>query len=151
MRGPFLPLYGSGAIMMLVISMPFQNNTILVCLSGCVGALTILMTEWLHKPVEKVVLSLPETWLSGIALFLTAVVFADFALSFKAALDLRDVLIKMEKAKEEMLSVVEREHLSGLRDIFQRRLLRSHPTMTSRQFREALEELKKRAEEWKRK
>ena len=26
MRGPFLPLYGSGAIMMLVVSMPFQEN-----------------------------------------------------------------------------------------------------------------------------
>ncbi len=26
MRGPFLPLYGSGAIMMLVASSPFQSN-----------------------------------------------------------------------------------------------------------------------------
>ena len=25
-RGPFLPLYGSGAIMMLVVSAPFQHN-----------------------------------------------------------------------------------------------------------------------------
>ena len=38
MRGPFLPLYGSGGIMMLVVSAPFQGNTVLVYLAGCVGA-----------------------------------------------------------------------------------------------------------------
>ena len=38
MRGPFLPLYGSGAIMMLVVSMPFQDNILMVYAAGCVGA-----------------------------------------------------------------------------------------------------------------
>ena len=38
MRGPFLPLYGSGAIMMLVVSMPFQDNLVLVYIAGCIGA-----------------------------------------------------------------------------------------------------------------
>ena len=94
-RGPFLPLYGSGAIMMLVVSMPFQDNLVLVYIAGCIGAtvleyvtgvtmealfkvrywdysknkfnfqghiclgaslawggLTILMTEFIHKPIE---------------------------------------------------------------------------------------------------
>lgn len=37
-RGPFLPLYGSGAIMMLVVSMPFQDNLVLVYIAGCIGA-----------------------------------------------------------------------------------------------------------------
>ena len=32
MRGPFLPLYGSGAIMMLVVSMPFQDHLLLTFL-----------------------------------------------------------------------------------------------------------------------
>ena len=41
MRGPFLPLYGSGAIMMLVVSMPFQSNILLTYIAGCIGA-TIL-------------------------------------------------------------------------------------------------------------
>lgn len=41
MRGPFLPIYGAGAIMMLVVSMPFQDNLLLTYLAGCVGA-TIL-------------------------------------------------------------------------------------------------------------
>ena len=38
MRGPFLPLYGSGAIMMLIVSMPFQDNVILTYLAGVAGA-----------------------------------------------------------------------------------------------------------------
>ena len=37
-RGPFLPLYGSGAIMMLVVSAPFQHNIWLTYVAGCLGA-----------------------------------------------------------------------------------------------------------------
>lgn len=249
MRGPFLPLYGSGAIMMLVVSMPFKDNLFLVYVAGCVGAtileyvtgvimealfkvrywdysndrfnfqghiclgsslawgfLTILMTEVMHKPVEKLVLSIPSTALTIVTCILTAGIAADFALSFKAALDLKDVLIKLEQAKEELariqkrLDVIiavagedianrrediaesieekleklrvlsqtepggrlesmreeiselkagyirsrdERRRLGDLKDVFQRSLIRSHPSMSSKRFKEALEELKK--------
>lgn len=151
MRGPFLPLYGSGGIMMLVVSMPFQEHLLLVYVAGCIGAtileyvtgvamealfkvrywdysqnkfnfqghiclfnslswgvLTIFMTEVIHRPIEKLVLSMPEPLLAGMTYMLTAGIAADFALSFKAALDLRDVLIRMEKAKEEMLHIRKR-------------------------------------------
>lgn len=150
MRGPFLPIYGSGAIMMLVVSNPFQTlnvpwNYVWTYIGGCIGAtileyitgvlmeslfkvrywdysnqkfnfqghiclssslawggLTLLMTYLLHKPVEYAVLAIPGAVLSGMTFLLTAVIGADFALSFKAALDLKDVLVKVEKAKEEM-------------------------------------------------
>ena len=151
MRGPFLPLYGSGAIMMLVVSRPFQDNLILTYLAGCVGAtaleyvtgvvmealfkvrywdysdkkfnfqghiclgstlawglLTVLMTEFIHKGVEYVVFAIPGTLLTAMTLLLTCYIAGDFALSFKAALDLRDVLAKMEKAKEELLHLQKR-------------------------------------------
>ncbi|MCM1568720.1 MAG: putative ABC transporter permease [Roseburia sp.] len=151
MRGPFLPLYGSGAIMMLVVSMPFQNHVVLVYLAGCVGAtaleyvtgvvmealfhvrywdysnqrfnfqghiclsstlawgvLTILMTNYLHKPVEYLVLLIPSALLTLVTFVLTAVIFADFAVAFKTALDLRDVLVKLERAKEELAHVQKR-------------------------------------------
>ena len=264
MRGPFLPLYGTGGFMMLLVSSPFQDNIVLVYIAGCVGAtvleyvtgvvmealfkvrywdysnqplnfqghicpgsslawglLTILMTEFMHKPVERFVLSIPLNVLTPITLVLTAFIGADFALSFKAAMDLRDVLVKMEKAKEELLriqkrldviiavtneeisnkkeafaedievrvddlkesieekltnlknisqtktsdyldsvreeilelkvkyarNVEDRERLSGLKDFFQRNLVRSHPSMSSKRFKEALEELKQHAEE----
>lgn len=145
MRGPFLPLYGTGAIMMLVVSMPFQNHLFLTFLAGVIGAtvleyvtgvvmealfkvrywdysdqkfnfqghiclssslawggLTILMTEVIQKYVEKAVFLIPSTILSVVTLLLTCYIVSDFTLSFKAAMDLRDILIKMEKAKEEL-------------------------------------------------
>lgn len=151
MRGPFLPLYGTGAIMMLLVSMPFQDNLVLVYVAGCIGAtvleyvtgvamealfkvrywdysdqkfnfqghiclsstlawglLTILMTELMHKPVERFVLRIPLEMLTPVTLVLTAVICADFALSFKAAMDLRDVLIGMERAKEELMHIQKR-------------------------------------------
>ena len=279
MRGPFLPLYGSGAVMMLLVSKPFQEHILLVYVAGCVGAtvleyvtgvtmealfkvrywdysknkfnfqghiclgsslawgfLTILMTEYVHKPVERLVLFIPANWLTVAAVILTAYICADFALSFKAAMDLRDILVKMEKAKEELIhiqkrldviialtsedfanrkealtenfiqrkekwsqsigmhmedvkngiedkldglkelaltkpseymesikgeitelkekyirSMADREYLSGLRDFFQRDLIRSNPTMSSVRFKEALEELQRRANERRKK
>lgn len=154
MRGPFLPLYGSGAIMMLVVSMPVRNNLFLVYVAGCIGAtaleyvtgvtmealfkvrywdyskqrfqfqghiclsstlawgfLTILMTEAVHRPVEKLSLLLPQTALMLLVSFLTVIIAADFLLSFRTALDLRAVLVKLEKAKEEM------EHMQKRLDV----------------------------------
>lgn len=150
-RGPFLPLYGSGAIMMLVVSAPFQHNLFLTYVAGCVGAtaleyitgvmmetlfkvrywdysdqpfnfqghiclgttlawggLTILMTRVIHKPIESFLYMLPQGILSVLVFVLTALIAADFALSFRAALDIRDILIAMEKAKEEMAHMQKR-------------------------------------------
>ena len=66
------------------------------------GGLTILMTFVVHQYVEAAVFLIPAQVLSGITFLLTAVIFADFSLSFKAALDLRDILIKLEDAKIEL-------------------------------------------------
>ncbi len=145
MRGPFLPLYGSGGIMMLVVSMPFQDNVLLTYIAGVIGAtaleyvtgvtmealfkvrywdysknkfnfqghiclgsslawgfLTILMTKVIHKPIEHFVLSIPGTVLTVVTCILTIYIVVDFTLSFKAAMDLRDILVKIERAREEM-------------------------------------------------
>ncbi|MGN0366720.1 MAG: hypothetical protein ACI4E5_12380 [Suilimivivens sp.] len=262
MRGPFLPIYGSGAIMMLVVSMPFQDNILLTYFAGCIGAtalelvtgmtmealfkvrywdysnqkfnykghiclsstiawgfLTILMTEFVHKGVEKIVLAIPSLLLSILTIIITVCIVSDFTLSFKAALDLRDVLVGLEKAKDEMERIqrrldvliavandeietlkqerglrvdelmesveakfdavkeririnpsefvddvreeiselrskylVEKEHrlqFKGLKDFYQRSLIKGNPTMRSKRFEEALEELKKAVEEYK--
>ena len=300
-RGPFLPLYGTGALMMLIVSMPFQDNLILTYVAGCVGAtvleyitgvlmetlfkvrywdyskqpfnlngyicltssiawgffsillvrfihppidrllhklpesslawgfLTILMTRMIHKPIEAFALWLPSSVLTGVTMVVTVIFAADFALSFKAALDLRDVLVRMEQAKDELekmqrrldviLAVseenwenrkkewnqsvestragfvqrrdelvsgiekrferakellpsgrlnVNREELfdlrskfgvnlqrpelaSFLKDFTKRDMLRGNPSMVSKKFSEALEELKKSAAEYKKK
>lgn len=57
MRGPFLPIYGSGAIMMLVVSMPFQDNIVLTYLAGCVGATVLeLVTGVLMESLLRCVI-----------------------------------------------------------------------------------------------
>ena len=268
MRGPFLPIYGSGAIMMLVVSMPFQDNLILTYLAGCVGAtvlefvtgtvmealfkvrywdysnqkfnykghiclgstlawgfLTIFMTEFLHRGVEKLVFSIPDLIITILTIALTLVILVDFTLSFKAALDLRDVLIGLDKAKAEMERIqkrldvivavasdeletrrqerklersiymdelmddieerfnsikerikveppefledareellelkakflVEKEHriqFKKLKDFYQRSMIKGNPTMYSQRFEEALDDLKKAVEKYKKK
>lgn len=262
MRGPFLPIYGSGAIMMLVVSMPFQDNIFLTYIAGCIGAtalelvtgelmealfkvrywdysnqrfnykghiclsstvawgfLTILMTEFLHRGVEKILYVLPPAVVTVLTLITTVYIAADFTLSFKAALELRDILIGLEKAREEMeriqkrLDVIiavandeiesrrqekrmrteelmeniearfgslkerlrinpaefvddvreeimelrskygiekeQRMRFRRLKDFYQRNLIKGNPTMYSKHFSEALEELKKIANERK--
>ena len=178
MHGPFLPLYGSGAIMMLVASMPFQDNVPLTYLAGCVGAtlleyvtgvvmealfkvrywdyssqkfnfqghvclkstlawggLTILMTSVVHRYVEQVVLSVPIQVLTAVTFVLTAVIFADFALSFKAALDLRDVLVKLEEAKAELArSRAECSPMGAERHEYMEEFLRTLEEETSGQY-----------------
>lgn len=151
MRGPFLPIYGSGGIMMLVVSMPFQDNVFLTYIAGCIGAtalefftgmtmealfkvrywdysdqkfnykghiclsstiawgfLTILMTEFLHRGVERVVFALPELMVTIVTVVISCVMLVDMTLSVKAAMDLRDLLIALEKAKEEMERIQKR-------------------------------------------
>ena len=150
-RGPFLPLYGSGGMMMLIVSMPFRDNVFLVYIAGCLGAtvleyvtgvtmealfkvrywdysknkfnfqghiclgtslswgfLTIFMTEIFHVPVERIVLAIPEQVLNPMTVVLTVLIGADFALSFKAAIDLKDLLAKMESTKGELISIQKR-------------------------------------------
>ena len=145
MRGPFLPLYGSGATMMLVVSMPFQDNVLLTYIAGVIGAtaleyvtgvvmealfqvrywdyterimnfqgriclrssvawgfLTILMTRVIHRPIESLMYAMPEQVLHYVTVVLTIYIVADFTLSFKAALDLRDIMVKIARAKEEL-------------------------------------------------
>lgn len=150
-RGPFLPLYGSGAIVMLFVSRPFSDQILYLFLAGMIGAtlleyitgvlmeslfkvrywdysnlkfnyqgqvclsssiawggLTVLMTRVIHQPIERFVLTLDQTYLSVLATILTILIAVDFALSFRAALDLRDILIRMEHAKEELFRMQKR-------------------------------------------
>lgn len=151
LRGPFLPIYGCGAIMMLVVSMPFRDNLVLTYLAGCVGAtaleyvtsvvmealfkvsywdyshlkfnfqgriclsstltwgfFTILASRVIQVRLEVPVLMIPSKVLTGITLVLTTLIGADFALSFKAAVDLRTVLDRMEKVKARMVRIQKR-------------------------------------------
>lgn len=60
------------------------------------------MTRVIHAPIEQMVMSIPGRILVLVTVILTVYIVADFTLSFKTALDLRDILIKIERAKEEL-------------------------------------------------
>jgi uncharacterized membrane protein len=149
MQAPFLPLYGSGAILLLIIGNIFANSLLFTYIFSCLGAtllefftgytmermfkikywdyskqpfnlqghvclmsslfwgvLGIFLTRVLHAPIENFVLALPEQVKVFLAVFITAVLAGDFALSFRDALDLREILIDMEKMEVILKDVV---------------------------------------------
>ena len=61
-----------------------------------------MLTRVVHAPVEMVLFRIPDKVLHVVVLFLTIVIAADYALSFKAAMDIRDILVRLEKAREEI-------------------------------------------------
>lgn len=145
LRAPMLPLYGTGAVVMLWVSIPVRGNLSLTYLSGVIGAtvleyvvgvgmealfkvkywdysdqkfnfqgiiclsssiawgfLTLLLTEVIHKPIEKWVLGMPDMVL-GIVLGAVSIVFvSDTVVSVKAALDLRNMLEGMTRVRAEV-------------------------------------------------
>ena len=144
-RGPFLPLYGSGAVMMLLVSAPVKDSLVLVFLAGCVGAtaleyvtgvvmealfkvrywdysnqrfqfqgqiclsstlcwgaLTVFLSRYLHPAVERLAFLIPPALMAGLMTVVLVWFSVDFAFSFQAAMDLRDILVRAEQAKKEL-------------------------------------------------
>lgn len=145
LRLPLLPLYGTGAVMMLFVSLPIQDNLVLVyfsgvaaatvleyvtgwamerlfkvrywdysnqrfnvngyiCLSSSIawGFLTLLLTEVLHKPVERLVLGISTGTAMGLACAVSVVFAADTVESFRAALDLGHALEMVTRMKGDL-------------------------------------------------
>lgn len=146
MRGPFLPLYGSGAILILFATIPVRDYSVLVYLLGaaaatlleyvtgvvmeklfkvrywdytknkfnfqghiCLGCsiawgfLSLFLVRVIHKPVEQVIMKVSEySYLEEILVFGITIYFvADMTIAFREALELRDLLLYVEKAKAE--------------------------------------------------
>ncbi len=151
LRLPLLPLYGSGAVMMLWVSLPVRDSLFLVYASGVMAAtaleyvtgyvmerlfkirywdyssqrfqvhgyicltssaawgfLTILMTEVIHQPVSRAVLSADSPVLrlslSAVSILFTADAFE----STKEALALGQALEAMTRMKAEMEEIQRR-------------------------------------------
>lgn len=143
MHGPFLPLYGSGAIAILFLALPVRDNLFMIFILGMIGAtilefftgiameklfhmrywdytnmplnlrgyislpssllwgaFSIFLVRVVHRPVEHMLLSLPNLVANVAAFVLTIVVVYDFALSFSEAMDLREVLAKATENAE---------------------------------------------------
>ena len=145
MNGPFLPIYGSGAIIMLFVSLPVKNSVILVFIFGSIAATLLelftgmameslfhvrywdysyrkiqykghiclvssiawgffscLLVYFIHKLIEGLVLSIDEGIGQLIAIIVTICATADFATSFKTALELKNMLITAEDIKKQI-------------------------------------------------
>ncbi len=144
LKGPLLPIYGFGAILILLVTKPLRDHYLLMALAGmaaatlleyvtgavmeklfgvrywdysnnflningyvclsstlCWGALTLFVVYGIHRPIAGIVNRIPDGAVFVADLLLTVCAAADFATSFKAAIDFRDVLIEAERLKEE--------------------------------------------------
>lgn len=144
-RGPVLPIYGSGAVLMVWVGLPLMEHPVIMFFAGmicastleyftgdimyklfkvrywdysecflnlkghiclkasvCWGVFTLATNYYLHKPVERMVLKIPVDYLHLIVMVFLIIFVADYSLAFKAALDLRDVIIAYEQFREEL-------------------------------------------------
>lgn len=145
---PMLPIYGTGSVMMLWVSLPVQDNPLLVyifgviattileyltgyvmeqlfkvrywdysykkynlhgyiCLSSSVawGFLTLLMTEVLHKPVERFVLGLSLNTELAFIIVVGVLFLADTIRSARNAFSMARALESMIRLKAELESM----------------------------------------------
>lgn len=55
LKGPMLPIYGSGAVMMLFVSKPYEDDLFMTFILGMIGATLLeLVTGWLIEKIFKV-------------------------------------------------------------------------------------------------
>ncbi|MDO4188286.1 MAG: hypothetical protein Q4D29_04780 [Lachnospiraceae bacterium] len=154
MNGPFLPIYGSGAIVILFTTLPARDYPIMVFFLGMIsatilelitgivmerlfhvrywdysyrkiqykgyiclvsslawGVFSCFMVYGFHKPIEKVVLSIPHQIGDVITMALTVINTADFATSFKTALELKNMLISAEDIKKQIAKLERRAEI----------------------------------------
>lgn len=143
-HGPFLPIYGSGAIAVLIITLHFRTNAGLVFLTGMAsatlleyctgvamekmfhvrywdysnqplnlnghicalssvawGAFSVLLTLYMHNPIERFALSMNQNVLEMIVFLLTVYLSIDTAESVREAFNLKELLVGLESSSEE--------------------------------------------------
>lgn len=143
-HGPFLPIYGSGAIVVLIFTLHFRANAGLVFLTGMAsatlleyftgvvmekmfhvrywdysnqpfnlnghicalssfawGIFSVLLTLYMHNPIERFVLSINQNVLEVIVFFLTVYLSIDMAESMREAFNLKELLVGLESSSEE--------------------------------------------------
>ena len=156
LQGPVLPIYGSGAIIILFVTLPVEQNLWLVWLLGMLAAtaleyvvgaameklfkvrywdyskhkfnlnghicltssiawgfFSILLVRFLHPPVGRLLVRVPDWFVDPLALGLTAVFTVDVVRSVQAALDLREVLTKLTEENEDLRRLAKRAEVAA--------------------------------------
>ena len=75
-----------------------------ICLGASLGwfAATFIVNEILQPPLQKIMKGIIPSDMLIIDIVVMSIAVIDFAISFKAAMDLRAILVRMEKARDEM-------------------------------------------------
>lgn len=129
------------------------------------GVLALVLTYVLHRPVAWLVDQLSHGWLLTLDLVLLVIALCDAVYAIKTALDVNRLLANITRVREELAALrrqkepgerMERlkNELSALYErfsVFMKSLVRAHPTAQSRQFNEALTDLKERLSSRKKK
>ena len=156
LQGPVLPIYGSGAIIILFVTLPVEQHLWLVWLLGMLAAtaleyvvgaameklfkvrywdyskhkfnlnghicltssiawgfFSILLVRFLHPPVGRLLVRVPDWFVDPLALVLTAVFTVDVVRSVQAALDLREVLTKLTEENEDLRRLAKRAEVAA--------------------------------------
>lgn len=143
LNGPALPIYGTGALIMLYVTIPFKEDYIKmyfagaisataleyctgaamekifkvkywdystkkfninghICLSSTIawGFFTIFLVKVIHTPIENTVTKIPSVILYILVVFIGVLMLWDFAVSFKTAFGMRNLIIKINEYKE---------------------------------------------------
>ena len=157
LTGPMLPIYGSGAVVMLCATYPVRSSetgifflgmfaaTLLeyvtgvtmealfrvrywdysdkkfniqghICLSSSLawGVFTLLLIRVVHPHVSALLEQIPQAFCFGALIVITVAFAVDFASSFHAAMDLRQILESLTNLKSDAEKL--REHFTVLTD-----------------------------------
>ena len=75
-----------------------------ICLGSSLfwGLLSVVLVKWVHAFFEKLIFMIPGDIQIPLAFVLSAIFFTDLGFSIKSALDIRSVIVKLEKLREEL-------------------------------------------------
>lgn len=156
LHGPLLPIYGTGAVLILLATIRVQDSPALIFLLGmtaatvleyftgaamegllkvrywdytsqrfnlkgyiCLtstlawGVFSVVLVKGIHPPVEKLLGGVPAAWAGPAALALTAAAGVDAVRSFRAALDLREILTRLTEENEDLRRLAKRVEVAS--------------------------------------
>jgi uncharacterized membrane protein len=151
LHGPLLPIYGFGAIIILLVTLRVQDSLWLIYLFGMVaataleyvtgaamealfhvrywdysnqkcnlnghicltcslawGVFSVLLVRLIHPPVARLVLAIPQFLAEPLAFVLVAGTTVDAVQSFRAAMDLREILTRLTEENEDLRRIARR-------------------------------------------
>ena len=184
LHGPMLPIYGSGAIIVLLCTIGVRDQVILIFIFGMTGAtileyvtgacmerlfrvrywdyshmplnlkgyiclpvslgwgvFSVLLVRVIHVPIENLVLQIPERIAEVVSVVCSSAFAVDFTLSFREAMDLRDMLIRLSDSNEKIQRLQKRlEVVSAFAEdgLMQYQMKREERKMSRKEFLEGM-------------